>query len=252
MDETTPDKIKRAAYGAFYGLLIGATFVFVAAFIDLWLNPDLPLGVNWSAFAMRLPLLGLGLAVVGAISCWWQERLPGLLSGAAVAGLFSLIAALTTSRAEMSAKLAILVFAFLPVAAMNLPVAWILRRLVERHAAALQKQESSIQIARLLLVALALGAGFGYFMKMPARGLAATQFIYGFLQNPSQANNPISEVEGMQSHTGGPYKLYTARSKSSTEGFDIHAEYEDGFVVRCTVIVYPGQKPYISTCTADQ
>src|SRR5258708_38669248 len=91
-------KINRASVGALYGLLGGAAFVVMAAFIDILLNPDLPFGVDWSIFIVRLSLIGLGLGLVGAVTGWWHEAWQGLVSGAAVAGVLALIVAFFSAR----------------------------------------------------------------------------------------------------------------------------------------------------------
>src|SRR6266545_7383923 len=93
-NDTREAKIRRAMLGAFYGFLAGMAFVFVAAFIDIWLHRDLPLGVNWQLLWERLPVFALGLALVGAVTCWWNEAWTGLLTGAATAAALALIIAL--------------------------------------------------------------------------------------------------------------------------------------------------------------
>src|SRR5258706_15041776 len=141
--DTRQAKIKRATFGAMYGFLGGAAFVFMAAFIDILLNPDLPYGVDWSTLLTRLLFIALGLALVGAVTCWWHEAWQGLLSGAAVAAALALIAALFSAEVTTGMKFIVLVFALVPIAAMTMPMAYLLRWLTERHAAALQLKWSS-------------------------------------------------------------------------------------------------------------
>jgi len=251
-DDTRRAKITRAALGAFYGFLGGAAFVFVAAFIDIWLHPDLPLGVDWSTFAARLPLIALGLALIGAVTCWWNEAWQGLLSGSAVSAALALIAALFSAQVAAGMKIVVLVFILLPVAAMTLPIAWVLRRLMERHAFAMRHEQGRARLAWLVVITLGLGAAGGYFMKMPARAVDATRVVDGLLQNPAQADNPIGSVEGASGRQGVPYLLYQKPSIFSTEGFDVRAAYEDGFALTCVVVLYPGRDPYVSICRAEK
>src|SRR4030095_3779541 len=82
-EDSRQSQIRRAMFGALYGLLGGLTFVLVAAFVDIWLHPDLPFGLNRQAFLLRLPLITLGLALVGAVTCWWHESWQGFLRGGA-------------------------------------------------------------------------------------------------------------------------------------------------------------------------
>ncbi len=48
------------------------------------------------------------------------------------------------------------------------------------------------------------------------------------------------------------YRLFQKPSETSTEGFDIRAEYPDGYNMTCIVVVYPGQAPYLSDCLSTQ
>ena len=251
-NDTHQAKIRRAVLGAFYGLLAGIAFVFVAAFIDIWLHPELPLGVNWEQFWARLPLFTFGLALVGAVTSWWNEAWPGLVSGAAVAAAYALIVALVSSSGvEIGTKLLVLLFILVPVAAMVVPVSWTMRWLVERHARALDLNLSYVRIGGLVLLTLLLGAAGGYFMKMSARQLQATQQVHQFLQNPDTAENIVNKVDGIAEHQGMTYTLYARVSETSTEGFDIRAVFDDGYVLKCTAVLYPGRPAYLSSCIAE-
>jgi len=249
--DTRPAKIKRATFGAFYGFLGGTAFVCMAAYINILLNPDIPFGMDWSMLAVRLPLIALGLALVGAVTCWWHEAWQGLLSGAVVASALALIVALFTAEVGAGLKFIVLVFILVPVAAMTLPIAYILRWLTERHAAVMRLGRRSVRIAGLIILTLVLGAGCGYFMKTSAHGLEVARFMQGLLQNPAQAKNPLGKFEGVLEHQDAPYKLYQQKSAESTEGYDFRFEYEDGFILHCAVIAYPGANPFVSACETN-
>lgn len=250
--DTREAKIRRATFGGLYGFLSGTAFVFMAAYIDILLNPDLPFGVDWSALMTRLLLIALGLALVGAVTCWWHEAWQGLVSGAAVAATLALIVALVSAEVTTGLKFIVLVFTLVPIAAMTLPVAYILRWVTERHAAVLQLKWSSLRVAWLMILMLALGAGSGYFMKTSSAGLAAVQLVHDLLQNPAQPKNPLAKIEAVQTRQNLTYKLFESRSAFSTEGYDIHIEYEDGYKLRCVVVAYPGTNPFVSGCTVEQ
>jgi hypothetical protein len=246
--DTRQGRIRRAMFGALYGFLGGITFVLVSAFIDIWLHPELPLGVNWSAFTMRLPQIGLGLALVGAVTCWWHEAWQGLVSGAAVAAALALITALFTSQVNTGMKFMVLIFTLAPVAVMALPVAYLLRWVIERHGQALHLNGRGRRLAGLVLLVMAVGGVVGFFMKSSSRGIEAARFIHDFLQDLSAENNPLADVAGVAERRNIPYKMYSTPSESSTEAFDIHVEYTDDYEVLCTVILYPGRIPFFSGC----
>lgn len=229
-------KTTRALVGAFYGFLGGATFTFVAAWIDVWLNSDLPIGVDWSLFGTRLLLIGASMALTGAVTCWWDETWQGLFSGSVVSAALALIFALYSSTVGTGMKLIVLVFILFPIAAMALPVAWLLRRLTERHGMALHSKGRIMRIAGLVAVIVALGAACGYFMKMSPRGYEATRYLHELLQNPTMQEDLNVEIEDMQERNGVSYKLYPTVSTTSTEGYDIRIQYDDGFDLTCTVI----------------
>gem|GEM_PF-1164349 len=252
-DETRLQKIQRAMVGAFYGLLAGTAFVLISTFIDLLLYADLPLGVDWPFVAIRWTLIGLGLALVGGLTCFFSETWAGLLAGAVTASLLALISALVVSQTTAALKAIVLVFTLVPAAAMSLPIAWLFRRLAEGHVFALHLEQPIARIARLVLIAIVLGAGFGYFAKMSRREVSALRFMQETLQSMEESPKPpLRDLPGLQEHAGMQYKLFQKKSDFSTEGFDVRAEYTDGYIVQCVVVVYPGSNPYLSSCESGK
>jgi hypothetical protein len=250
--DSRPAKIRRASFGALYGVLGGMAFVLMAAFIDLGLHPDLPLGVNWNALWLRLPLIGLGLGLVGVVTCWWHEAWQGLIGGAFVASALALITALFSSQVGAGLKFIVLVFILIPVAAMTLPIAYFLRWLTERHAQALHQNWRMVRLAGLAALMIGAGVGLGYFMKASGRAVEATRFVHTYLQDLTTDKNPLAEVAGVPERDGQPYTLYSTTSFDSTEGFDIHITYADGYRLRCAVILYPGRTPYLKACSPGE
>lgn len=253
MNKGTPRPIvRRAMVGALYGLLTGTAFVLMSAFIDALLHPDLPIGVDWNLTSTRWMLIGLGLALIGAMTCLFNEMWAGLLAGAVAAGLLALTSALFLSPTNAALKVMVVVFTLAPIAVMSLPIAWILRRLAERHAVALYSERSMARIALLMLIAVALGAAGGYFMKMPQDAATALDYLHDALQSANaSATEEISTLPGFQEHTGMRYKLFQKASEASTEGYDVRAEYDDGYTLQCTVVVYPGFNTYLSDCESN-
>ncbi|MGZ9226392.1 MAG: hypothetical protein ACXW4M_12640, partial [Anaerolineales bacterium] len=177
--------------GALYGFLIGNAVVITASTVDRLLYPDLPLGFDWSLFSVRWLWLALGLALVGAIATSFSERFPGLIVGAVITGLLALISALFLSPVTMGMKLIVLIFGLIPIAAMSLPVTLILRWLVDRHEDVLAQKQQLVRILPLVLLAIVLGVGSGYFLKMSKRAVEATRFFHNLLQTaPQGAESP--------------------------------------------------------------
>ena len=127
--------------GALYGLLTGTAFVLMSAFIDVLLHPDLPLGVDWTLMSTRWILIGLGLALIGAADLPVQRNMGGLLAGAIAAGLPRIDQCIVSFPHHVGVKSdGAVLFTLAPIAVMSLPIAWILRRLAERHALALYSE----------------------------------------------------------------------------------------------------------------
>jgi hypothetical protein len=238
--------------GVLSGFLIGSAFAIAAAFVDRLLYPDLPLGIDWSLFTLLWGWLAPGLALVGAVAALFYEKLPSLILGALIAGLLALVSALYLSPVNTGMKVIVLIFAAVPMAVMSLPVVLILRWLADRQEHALAYKRYAMLLP-LVALAIALGAGGGYFLKMSRRAVQATRFMHELVQTaPQEAESPIREVPGFESHMGREYRLFQQTSETSTEGFDVRAEYDDGYRLTCIVVVYPGRDPYLSDCTSSQ
>jgi hypothetical protein len=238
--------------GAFYGFLVGIAFVLTASMLDPILYPDLPLGIDWSLLATRGGWIAPGLVLVGAVTALFRERLPGILAGGVVASLLALVGALFLSPVTAGMKLMVLIFILVPIAAMSLPITLILRWLVDKHAQSLEPKQALARILPLVLLAIALGVGSGSFLRLSRSAVEATRYLHHLLQTASQdVESPIRDVPGLQDHMDVSYRLFPRPSETSSEGFDIRAEYTDGYRVNCTVVVYPRRDPYLSGCTSN-
>lgn len=241
--------MKYVLVGAGYGLLGGISFVLMWAFVDIWLYPDLPIGVNWPQVAAQCAFFGLAFALIGAVTCLFSERWLGVAAGAVVTGLLALASALYISSTGTGLKLILILFTLAPVAIMSLPIAWTIRRLADKHAEAMDLSWSWARIMVLVIIAVALSAGAGYFMRMPPRAVLAMRLVHDRLQPASEERGEVAnQLPDLQEHALIPYNLFEEPSDESTEGFDIRAEYEDGYTVQCVVVAYPGYNPYIRSC----
>ena len=237
---------KQAALGAVYGFLGGTAFALVASFVDVWLHPELPLAADWNLLGVRWAVIGFGLALVGAVTTLWVDFWPGLGSGILAAGLLALGSALYTSQASTGLRLMVLIFALMPVAVLSLPVVLLLRWLVQWHIDSFALKQPANRIIGLVLVSLIIGAIGGSLLKMSPRAVTVTRYMHNVLQMGN--NEKILAVEGVSQREDTPYHLSPSKSESLTEGFDIRVEYEDGFVLTCEVVQYPGRDPRLSGC----
>lgn len=245
--------VQGALTGAFYGLLMGTAFVLVMAYINMWLHPNIPFGVDWPHFGVLWLLIGLGLAAIGAVACLFDEPLIGLLVGAVVAGFLGLGGTLLFSNTTAGMKLIVLIFTLAPMAVVSLPVAWVLQRLVQRHAGSTNLKWRPVFVALLIVIAVALGGGSAYFTKISDSALEAVRLVNeGLRADGEHPGIDVSQLAGWQEHRAMRYELFQQKSEATTEGFDVRAVYQDGYTVKCIVSAYPGYDIYIKECAAAE
>lgn len=254
INNTRASQRHHAQIGALFGLAAGIAFAVTASGVDLLLHRDLPLGFEVDFLFTYGLIVSVALSIVGFVTCWAVETWRGLVYGALAAGLFVLIGSLLqSSEATAGMKLMVLAFILVPVAALALPIAWALRWLTERSMRARYERFSMWRITLLVVATLACSAAGAWFMRMPPRAAEAVHFMNGMIQiAPNHEDSPLRQVNGFGDHMGENYKLYESSSTVSTEGFDVIAEYEDGYRLSCTVVVFPGRDPYLSACEGEK
>lgn len=244
--------VQRALTGALYGLLMGSAFVFVMTFINSWWYPDIPFGIDGGQAVVRWSLIGLGLALIGAVTCLFTEPIPGLLIGAVVAGFLAMASALFQSNSDevgTGVKVIVLIFTLVPMSVMSLPIILILRRLTREHELSQQAGQLLPRVLLLVLIAVALGAIGGSFTRISGPALKAMQKMQTELQDPPDARDGnIRQLAGIADQEAVGYVLFQQESSSSTEGYDVRVEYEDGYSFQCVVVAFPGSSPYILSC----
>src|SRR5262245_54742087 len=83
-------RLKRAGFGALYGLLSGSLYLLTAALINPLTFRGLPLLIDLPDFAVQWLLIGLGLGLLGALAAWPTAGWRGVLGGAVVAAFLIL------------------------------------------------------------------------------------------------------------------------------------------------------------------
>jgi len=245
---------QHAWVGALFGLAAGAAFTVAASGVDRLLHRDLPLGFEFDFLFTYGLIVSAVLSVVGFVTCWAVETWRGLAYGALATSLIVLIGSLfQSSEATTGMKIIALAFTLVPVAALALPIAWALRWLTERSTRARYERFSMWRITLLVVATLACSAAGAWFMRMPPRAVEAVHFMNGMIQiAPNHEDNILRHVDGFDDHMGANFKLYESSSTVSTEGFDVVAEYEDGYRLSCTVVVFPGSDPFMSGCEREK
>ena len=253
IENTRESKMRHARIGALFGLVAGIAFAVAASGVDFLLHRDLSLGFEFDFLFTSGLIVSAVLTMIGFVTCWAVETWRGLAYGALATSLVVLVGSLWQSgEATAGMKIIALAFTLVPVAALALPISWTLRWLTERYARAHYARFSALKIALLVVMTLTLGATGGWFMRMPPRAVKAIRFLDGMIRDaPDREDNVLRQVAGFDVHLGANYTLYETPSTSSTEGFVVAAEYEDGFRLTCTVVVFPGSKPFLSSCNDE-
>ncbi|MBK9007544.1 MAG: hypothetical protein IPM31_11195 [Anaerolineae bacterium] len=254
IENTRESKMRHARVGALFGLVAGLAFAVSAAGVDLLTHRDLPLGFEFDFLLSYGLAVSAVLSIVGFMTCWAVETWRGLAYGALATSSIVLAGSLLQpSEATTGMKIIALAFTLVPVAALALPISWTLRWLTERYARARYVRFSALKIALLVAVTLTLGAAGGWFMRMPPRAVEAVHFMNGLIRiAPNHEDNALRRVAGFEDHLSAGYHLYEKPSTGSTEGFVVTAEYEDGYQLSCTVVVFPGSDPFLSSCNDDK
>jgi hypothetical protein len=68
------------------------------------------------------------------------------------------------------------------------------------------------------------------------------------LQTIPDARSALGKLTGLAEHRGQPFELFYAKSTYTTQGYDVRAVYEDGYVITCAVVVYSSTPPYVTKC----
>jgi hypothetical protein len=259
-DETVEMRGRRSLGGALYGFLGGSVFSILSGTIDTLTYPDLPIYTDWAAIFSRWVWFGLGLAVVGLIIGWFTEKLKGIAAGASALALALLVISVTQADFLPMADIILVLILILPVSAICIPIALILRALANRHMHVLE--QSGFLRARALVVlvfwAVFLGAAIGSLARTTGKAEQSLRTMDTLLQNAAagQANPRLERILGelpaFKTHIGMGYQLSQQTSIVSAEGYEIKIIFDDGYQAICTMVAYGSQKPYVFDCAEGE
>lgn len=251
------ERKRRVLYGALSGFLVGTICILVNTFINSWLYPDLPIYMSWpDAFKLWVlwALLGAVLAGVSALSSegWFSILLSAFL--------MTLTVLMTNFRvndlSSLFLNLLIILGLSLPLTAVMFPLAyiffWLARRFMQAETVIGRERMKIILVNGLVII----GLGFlpGLYARFNIRAEKGMTLIHEMLQTGAQASSaedypvPLRKTEGYTEHKDQSYTLSQVKSSYSTVGVDVTVHYEDGYELKCTVIMYTSQSPNINPC----
>jgi hypothetical protein len=150
-------------------------------------------------------------------------------------------------------NLVVLVGLVVPFTGMMIPVAyiffWLTRRFMHAHISRGWERLGIFIINGLVIILLGLLPGL--YAKFNPRAEKAVYMVHTMLQETANSDSlpkPLAKSEGFSEHRAEAYTLSQVPSVYSTVGVDVTAHYADGYSLRCTVILYPGQDAYITPC----
>jgi hypothetical protein len=251
------ERNRRILYGATSGFLVGTICILVNTFINTWLYPELPIYMSWpDAFKLWLVWAALG-AVFGGVAALSSEGWFSILLSAFLMTLTILIANFRVNDlSSLFLNLLIIMGLSLPLTAVMLPLAyvffWLSRRFMEAETLVSRERLRIILVNGLVI----LGLGFlpGLYARFNVRAEKGMTLIHEILQTGAQVDSvedypvPLRKTEGYTEHKDQEYTLSQVKSSYSTVGVDVTAHYEDGYQLKCTVILYTSQNPNINPC----
>ncbi len=241
-------KIGRALLGALFGVLAGTAFTLSAMFSDRLLFPHLPMGLDWDFYTTFWAWLGPGLMLTGFLAAWWFETWAGLLTGTLAGAAILILSNMPYSAASPFQKAITFVIIFLPAMAICLPIVYFFRWLVKQSFRFWPQRGGALRVAALFLLVIFLGGAGGIWMRMPAKAVSAVTKMETALQTTPEPGSALLKLSNLEAHRSQSFELFYAKSTYTTQGYDVRAVYEDGYVVTCAIVVYGDSPPFITKC----
>lgn len=247
-EEPNINKLRRALFGAVFGLLGGSAFPAIALLSDRLLYPRLPMGLDWQVYTVVWSWLGPGLMLVGFVAGWWYELWIGLLAGSLTAAFLFLLNNLLGSPANLASKALTVLILYLPMTVVCLPIVFLLRWLAHRVFSSTASGHVILRFVLLSLFVISLGGVSGLFLRMPASAAQGIEKMVVALRAEPDPKSNLARIPGLAEHREQPFELYYSKSTRTTQGYDARAVYDDGYVLLCTIITYPGFSANLSQC----
>jgi hypothetical protein len=251
-----PDRLLRALAGAGIGLFSGSLFVLVAGTIDHFAFPMFHMRIDWAHMAGLWLLTGLLLSALCGLAALTMEVWPGVPLSAAAMAVAILITNIAQGKGEGFTNFLLLIILIIPLTGLMVPVAWVFRWLAGKFVQGVRSRGAARfgDFTLVLLIAILLGLTPGVLSRMNRRVQSAVLQVNTLLEQGAQTPaggsypGPLENMPGYAAHAAQGYTLNYKPSAYSTEGFDVTARFADGYSIKCIVVVYPGQAPYLLSC----
>jgi hypothetical protein len=257
-EESLASRRPRMAGGALYGFIAGLSYGITVGIIDAIFFPNLPIAIEWGPSILTGVILGLLLALVGALTGWYSETSLGVGAGAVAIAVIGIGVQLFVVGVGAIGVILLVVLAF-PISVLSLPIAIVLRWLSGHYTRILAVRaqhpwRKAGWMVLLCLGAMLLGLVPGAFQRMGIReersAILVDMALRLALTDPEQAKRlPLETLPGLKEHLGTPFTLRVTRSKISSVGYDIHVRFSDGFAITCVTVAYTST-PYMRSCSA--
>ena len=217
----------------FCGLLLSGVYALVAATIDVFTFPDLPLGVNWQITGQEMLLTVLGGLALSVIIAWPENTWSGIVLGAGVIVTWAMLRSLW---AFGPIGLVFWLFA-LPLVLWNLPVTAAFRWAVQRQV---QRYHRQLAVhAALLLAIVSLGAFAGSWSRMTPASQSAVRRVNTLVQTALHSTAPqpveLGRLPQLREKVGDRFWLSQKASAVSSTGVEVQVNFDNGYVFTCLV-----------------
>ncbi|MCZ2123400.1 MAG: hypothetical protein LC108_14170 [Anaerolineales bacterium] len=254
--QLTPERKARLFYALICGVVIGTICVWLGSFINVWLYPELPLFIDWKQILWMWLAWVLAAASSAGVAAYAEDGWGGIVLSAFLMTAIILIANFSQGSSNFLLNVILFFGLAIPFMAVMAPIAfgfsWLARRFLE--AQNLQGGKRWQIIGLNIFVILALGILPGLYPKFNRQTSESLRLIHAMLQSAETSANlpaPLQAAKDFAEHRTQTYTLSQASSPSSTVGVDVAVHYADGYLLSCTVVLYPGSDPYLKPCEAS-
>lgn len=234
----------RVMTGVFYGALMGAVYALVAGTVNWYVVRDLPVAIDWAVVAQSMALTAAAGAMLGGVTAYPADWLKGVVAGVLLIALVNVGRVLFIMAAFAPALTIIFVYSILPVAALSLPIAALVRIAVDQHDSRVVHAVSGQRLKGLALVltGVILASAFaGSWSQMSPDAQEAMRKIDRMLQHvlaaPAETTLPMSlrELPDFKTRASTEYWMDQRQSVSLPNGIEVLIRFDSGLDMTCLV-----------------